>query len=90
MNLEATLKLSDLLLLKFDNRYYSISSNDFWFSNAQLLYNPKNSRYSYRLVARNMSDITEFEDVYISEFQRNETNYRIVPSFILLNVKYRF
>lgn len=90
MNLEATLKLSDLLLLKFDNRYYSISSNDFWFSNTQLLYNPKNSRYSYRLVARNMSDITEFEDVYISEFQRNETNYRIVPSFILLNVKYRF
>lgn len=90
MNLEATLKLSDIFLLKFDNNFYAINSNNYWFSNAQLFYNPKNSRYSYRLTAKNMSNITEFQDVFIAEFQRNEISYRIIPSFMLLNVKYRF
>jgi hypothetical protein len=90
MNLDATFKLSEFWLFKFENRFYSINSNNYWFSDAQVLYNPKDSRFSYRLAAKNMSDINQFQDVFISEFQRNDTNYRIMPGFVILNVKYRF
>ena len=89
-NLDATLKLSDQWLFKLENYYYSINENDYWFINANLNYNPEKSRFSYRLSANNLTNITEFRDVFISEFQRNETNFRVIPRYILLNIKYRF
>ncbi|CAZ97442.1 carboxypeptidase-like regulatory domain-containing protein [Zobellia galactanivorans] len=89
-NLGATLKLSDQWLFKIENNYYSINENDYWFINANLNYNPEKSHFSYRLSANNLSNITEFKDIFISEFQRNETNFRVIPSYILLNIKYRF
>lgn len=89
-NLDTTLKLSDHWLFKLENNYYSINKNDYWFINANLNYNPEKSRFFYRLSANNLSNITEFRDVFISEFQRNETNFRVIPRYILLNIKYRF
>jgi len=89
-NLDATLKLSNHWLFKLENNYYSINENDYWFINANLNYNPEKSRFSYRLSANNLTNITEFRDVFISEFQRNETNFRVIPRYILLNIKYRF
>lgn len=89
-NLDATLKLSDQWLFKLENNYYSINENDYWFINANLNYNPEKSRLSYRLSVKNLTNITEFRDVFISEFQRNETNFRVIPRYILLNIKYRF
>ena len=89
-NLDATLKLFDQWLFKLENNYYSINENDYWFINANLNFNPEKSRFSYRLSANNLTNITEFKDVFISEFQRNETNFRVIPRYILLNIKYRF
>lgn len=89
-NLDAILKLSDQWLFKLENDYYAINDNNYWFINADLNYNSENSRFSYRLSANNLSNITEFRDVFISEFHRNETNFRILPRYILFNVKYRF
>ena len=89
-NLDATLKLSDLWLFKLENNYYSINENEYWFINANLNYNPEKSRLSYRLSANNLTNITEFRDIFISEFQRNETNFRVIPRYILLNINYRF
>ncbi len=88
--LDATLKLSSQWFLKLENNYYAINSNDYWFTNANLNYNPEKSRFSYILSANNLSNITEFKDVFISEYQRNETNFRIIPRYLLLNIKYRF
>ncbi|MGC6479435.1 MAG: carboxypeptidase-like regulatory domain-containing protein [Flavobacteriaceae bacterium] len=89
-NLDATLKLSNQRLFKLENNYYSINDNDYWFINANLNFNPEKSRFSYRLSANNLTNITEFRDIFISEFQRNETNFRVIPKYILLNIKYRF
>ena len=89
-NLDATLKLSDRWLFKLENNYYSISDNVYWFINANLNYNPEKSRFSYRLSANNSTNISEFKDVVISEFQRNEMNFRVIPRYLLLNIKYRF
>lgn len=89
-NLATTLKLSNQWLFKLENNYYSINENDYWFINAHLNYNPEKSRFSYRISANNLSNITEFRDVFISEFQRNETNFRILPRYLIMNIKYRF
>ncbi|WP_262885138.1 carboxypeptidase-like regulatory domain-containing protein [Algibacter sp. L3A6] len=89
-NLDTTLKLSEQWLFKIENNFYSINNNDYWFTNANLNYNPEKSRFSYRLTANNLSNISKFRNVFISEFQRNETNFRILPRYILLNIKYRF
>lgn len=89
-NVDAVLKLSDPWLFKLQNSYYSINGKNYLFTNATLNYNPKKSRFSYRLSANNVFNITEFRDIFISEFQRNETSYRIVPRYFLLNIKYRF
>ncbi len=89
-NLDTTLKISDQWLFKLENNYYSINENDYWFIYANLNFNPEKNRFSYRLSANNLTNITEFKDVFISEFQRNETNFRIIPRYILLNIKYRF
>lgn len=89
-NLDTTLKLSDQWLFKLENNYYSINENDYWFINANLNFNPKKSRFSYKLSTNNLTNITEFKDVFISEFQRNETNFKVIPRYILLNIKYRF
>tara|TARA_R110002012_G_scaffold322018_1_gene553729 strand:- start:33516 stop:36143 length:2628 start_codon:yes stop_codon:yes gene_type:complete len=89
-NLDATLKLSNQWLFKLENNCYSINENNYLFINANLNYNPEKSRFSYRLTANNLTNVTEFKDVFISEFQRNETNFRVIPRYILLNIKYRF
>lgn len=69
-NIDTTLKLSDRWLFKFENNYYAINSNNYWFANSILNYNPENSRFSYNLSADNLSNITEFKNIFISEFQR--------------------
>jgi hypothetical protein len=89
-NLDTTLKLSDKWLFKIENNFYSINENNYLFLNTNLNYNPENSRFSYRISANNLSNITEFKDVFISEFQRNETNFRVLPRYLIMNVKYRF
>lgn len=89
-NLDVILKLSNQWLFKLENNYYSINENDYWFINTNLNYNPEKNRFSYRLSFNNLNNITGFKNVFISEFQRNETNFRVIPGYILLNIKYRF
>ncbi|HZW62124.1 MAG TPA: carboxypeptidase-like regulatory domain-containing protein [Flavobacteriaceae bacterium] len=89
-NFDTTLKLSNQWLFKLENNYYAMNTNDYWFTNFNLNYNPEKSPFSYRFFVNNLSNITEFKDIFISEFQRNETNYSILPRYLLLNIKYRF
>lgn len=89
-NLDATVKLSNYWMFKIENNCYYIKENGYLFTNINLNYNPEKSRISYNLSANNLSNITEFKDVFISEFQINETSFSIVPRYVLLNIKYRF
>ncbi|WP_299780140.1 carboxypeptidase-like regulatory domain-containing protein [uncultured Formosa sp.] len=89
-NVDATLRFSDVWLCKFENTYYSINHNTYWFSNFNVSYTPENSRWSYRLSANNLLNVKAFQNVYVSEFQRNETRINTLPLYVLLNVKYRF
>ena len=89
-NLTANLKISNNWLFKIENNYYSIKSQNYWFSNLNISFNPEKSKFSYRITANNLSNITKFNDIVLSSFQRNETNYKVIPRYFMLNIKYVF
>ncbi|CAM1350858.1 carboxypeptidase-like regulatory domain-containing protein [Tenacibaculum insulae] len=89
-NLTANLKISNKWLFKIENNYYSIKSQNYWFSNLNIGFNPEKSKFSYRITANNLSNITKFNDIVLSSFQRNETNYKVIPRYFMLNIKYVF
>lgn len=89
-SLNSILKLSTKWIVEMNNDYYSINDNNFLFTNMNASYNPEKSRWSYMIMANNLTNINEFSNIYISEFQERSTNFRIVPRDILLNLKFRF
>lgn len=89
-DLSTTYRLDKKWLFKFENKFYSINDNHYNFINLNAYYTPEESRISYTLSANNLTNIKEFQDIYISDFQRKETNFRIIPRYIILNIKYRF
>lgn len=88
--LNTVLKLSKQWLIQSSNNYYLINKKYYLFTNMMVHFNPKDSRFSYRLTGSNLLNLNEFSDVYISEFQRNESRYRVLPRYFLLNIRYRF
>ncbi len=89
-SLESTLKLSEEWLFKTENNSYIINGKNYFFTNISTNYNPEESRFSYRLIGNNLSNIKTFSNIYISDYQSNESSFQIIPRYILLNVKYRF
>lgn len=89
-SLNSILELSEKWVVQMHSNYYSINSNNFLFTNMEVNLNPKEGRWSYRLVGNNLSNIHEFSNVYISEYRKNSSRFKIVPRYVLLNVKYRF
>ena len=89
-SLESTLKLSKEWLFKTENNSYIINGKNYFFTNISTNYNPEESRFSYRLIGNNLSNIKTFSNIYISDYQSNESSFQIIPRYILLNVKYRF
>ncbi len=89
-SLNSILELSKKWIVEMNNDYYSINDNHFLFSNMKVNYNPEKSRWSYMIMANNLSNINEFSNIYISEYQERSSSFRIVPRYILLNLKYRF
>jgi len=89
-SLNSILELSETLVFKIKNNYYSINTNNFLFSNLEADFNPKKSRWSFRLIGSNLSNVNEFSNVFISEFQSSTSSFNIVPRYLLLSTKYRF
>ncbi|QCX02209.1 hypothetical protein FGM00_19575 [Aggregatimonas sangjinii] len=89
-SLNPILELSDKWVIEIRNDFYSINNNNFLFTNAEINFNPIKSKWSYQLIGSNLSNIQEFSNVYISEFQSSKSSFRIVPRYFILNAKYRF
>ena len=89
-SLLATLKVSKSLIISADQAFYSLSTNNYFFSNFSVNLNPERGRFSYALEGHNLTNIRTYSDISISEFQKNETNFNIVGRYLLLNVRYRF
>lgn len=89
-SLNTFFKISKEWFASLNNTYYQINDRDFLFTNVKIDYNPEKSRFSFSLNSNNLINTTKYSNVFISEFQRNESSFRILPRYFLLNVKYRF
>ncbi|WP_340064038.1 carboxypeptidase-like regulatory domain-containing protein [Ascidiimonas aurantiaca] len=88
--LTSKLKLSEKWYAQSTNNFYRINQNDFLFVNFSVNHTPEKSRWSYQLTGNNLTNINNYENVLITEFQRNESRFRIIPRYIILTAKYRF
>lgn len=89
-SLMSTFKASENLLISVDQTYYALSANNYFFSNFSMDLNPKKGRFSYAFKGHNLTNIKNYSDSSISEFQKTETIFNLVGRYFLLNVRYRF
>lgn len=89
-SLSSVLELSKKWAIEMTNDYYSITGTNFLFNNMKIAYNPQISRWSYMLLVNNLSNINRFSNIYITEYQESISRFKIVPRYIILNLKYRF
>ncbi|KQC31876.1 hypothetical protein AAU57_14795, partial [Nonlabens sp. YIK11] len=82
--------LKKLLNLKLNATHYYINEDNFLFLNGDINYTPKKGSFSYTIKGRNLSDLNEFDDVQISSFQKRISSFDILPSYLLLNIKFRY
>lgn len=83
-------KIKKEWLFKIENQHYFINKKNYWFTNFNINYTPIKQKVSYKLTFNNIHNVTRFKDVFVSDFQRNESSYNLIPRYIVLNVKYRF
>lgn len=88
--IDCDIKFSKEWVFKSENSYYSINDNNYFFSDISVNYTPQKGRFSYWLIGNNLWNIKTFSNTTISEYQRNENKFRIIPRYFLLSVKYRF
>jgi hypothetical protein len=79
-----------LFIFEFGNNYYNINKENYYFTSGVVNYNPKESRFSYRLVLNNLFNRTEFTTVNIDNYTSYTQSIPLVARYVLLNVKYRF
>ncbi|WP_188604937.1 hypothetical protein [Aquaticitalea lipolytica] len=89
-SLNSILELSEKWKIQITNDFYYINKNNFLFTNMKINFSPNGNRWSYQLQGSNLSNIKDLTNINISENQKRSSSFRIVPRYILLNLKYRF
>lgn len=64
--------------------------NTYYFMDLDARYNFKESPFSLSLMARNLTNTEQFRTSTISDISSSTVTYRLLPRYLLLNVKYRF
>lgn len=82
--------ISETILAEFNNSFYFIERQTYAFNNIILNYNPIESRFSYRLIFNNISNENNFKTISLSNYVSYKSETKLVPRYLLLNVKYRF
>ncbi len=83
-------KPKETIIVELITNYYNINSKDYYFTNGVISYNPKESKFSYRMVLNNLFDRNEFTTINISDYTSYTQSIPLLPRYLLLNVKYRF
>lgn len=64
--------------------------NTYYFLDTDLRYRPKDSKWSYSIMARNLTNTEQFRTSTINDISSSTVSYRLLPRYVLLNLKYRF
>ena len=76
---------SDYFLPNRENK-----SEEYVFLDASIRYRPKNKKFEFNFVARNLLNENNFEQIQTSDFSTNIYRTNILPRYYLLNITYNF
>lgn len=85
-----TYKPKETFIFEINNAYYYINTTNYFFTNGVINYNPKASKFSYRMLLNNVMNRKEFTITSISDYTSYTQSIPLLPRYVLLNVKYRF
>lgn len=90
VNLDFTYKLSKTWIATLQNKFYRTTDGNYSFTDVNLDYTPKKSRFSYQLVFNNLNNENVFTINNISEFTTYKSSTQLLPRYVFGLVKYRF
>lgn len=83
-------KISKTWLAEINSTFYQMNSKNYSFINAIINYNPKESRFSYRMILNNLTNENKFTLVSLDNYTSYKSTIKLVRRYSLLTVKYRF
>lgn len=85
-----TYALSKVWLLSLNNDLFITENNSYHFLNSKIHYQPKESNFSYQLIANNLTNEKSFSNTIINDYTIYNSNIKLLPIYIFATVKYRF
>lgn len=82
--------ISKTILLESINSLYILNNQAYSYNNVILSYNPKESRFSYRLTINNLNNEKQYKYITISNYSYYKSIVQLVPRYTLASIKYRF
>ncbi len=64
--------------------------NVYYFLDIDARYNVKDSPFSFKLEARNLTNTEQFRTSFINDVSTSTVSYRLLPRYLMATVKYRF
>ncbi len=68
----------------------SDGDNVYYFLDFDARYNVKDSPWSFKIQARNLTNTEQFRTSFINDVSSSTVSYRLLPRYVLLSAKYRF
>ncbi len=82
------------VFLKLSSNYFLPNFNKrnerYNFLDASIRYRPKNKRFEFELIAKNLSNENNFEQIQVVDFSTNRYRTNILPMYIFFNMTYTF
>jgi hypothetical protein len=82
------------IFLKLSSNYFlpnlSKKDEDYNFIDASIRYRPKNKRFEFEFIAKNLSNENNFEQIQVIDFSTNIYRTNILPRYMFLNMTYTF
>jgi hypothetical protein len=88
--LDITYSLSKEWHASFNNEFYQMENDSYYFFGSTINYQPKESDFSYRLRMNNLTDENSFSSTIIDDYTTYTSRVELLPRYIFFTVKYRF
>ncbi len=93
--LDLLFNVSDNFIFQIQNERYFFGNIDskksiYYFSDVEAEYTLKENKLSFSLLGKNLFNTNTFKTFSISDISTSTTEYRLLPRYVLLKVRYRF
>ncbi|WP_159039957.1 carboxypeptidase-like regulatory domain-containing protein [Christiangramia fulva] len=84
------IKIFESIKFNLNNELYVLNKENYTFMNANIVYEPKQSRWSGTVQLNNLLNEREYLLQSINSFKSYQKRISLVPAYALLSIKYRF